>query len=163
GDVSALDLESRQGTILQWERLVPSSVSPPNAPALLDPVRNRMLAFGTLEAVWSLPLAGAEQWSLLTTSGTPPAARDRYRASYDPIRERIVFFGGGSGGVYFNDTFALSLAGTPTWSQIFAGGTGVTPPGRYHPATAYDAAHDRLVVFGGDPGLSDTWTLSPVQ
>src|SRR5262249_9518226 len=64
GDVSALDLENPLGAVLQWEQLVPSSVSPPNSPTVLDPVRNRMLAFGTLQSVWSLPLAGAEEWSL---------------------------------------------------------------------------------------------------
>src|SRR5262249_30665628 len=52
----------------------------------------------------------------------PPSARYGQTAVYDPVRYRMVVFGGANGNQFFNDVWALSLAGSPVWTQL-------TPPG----------------------------------
>src|SRR5262249_21973435 len=52
----------------------------------------------------------------------PPTTREGHSAIYDPVRDRMVVFGGFGGGFYFNhltnDVWALSLTGRPTWTQL---------------------------------------------
>ena len=43
--------------------------------------------------------------------------RSGHSAIYDPVRDRMVVFGG-SYGSYRNDVWALSLAGTPDWTEL---------------------------------------------
>jgi pimeloyl-ACP methyl ester carboxylesterase len=67
------------------------------------------------------------------------------------VRDRMVVFGGYSydydGLTYsLNDVWALSLAGTPAWTEL-SPSDGV--PGRYAHSAIYDPARDRMVVFGG--------------
>jgi hypothetical protein len=72
--------------------------------------------------------------------------------AFDPIRRRIVLFGGDSEG-RLNDTWEWD---GDEWVQ--QGDSG--PSGRIHPAMAYDTGRSRLVLFGGaaeDVGLGDTW------
>jgi hypothetical protein len=70
----------------------------------------------------------------------------------------VVF--GGLGGSTGNDAWALSLAGSPAWSELSPTGS---PPSAHHGHTAiYDPVRDRMVVFGGVGGgvLDDVWALS---
>jgi hypothetical protein len=137
--------------------------------AIYDPVRDRAIVFGGEDGksrndVWVLEFGGEPTWSRLTTSGAPPAARDGHSAIYDPVRDRLIIFGGhDETEALFNDTWALSLSGTPTWEQLAP--SGAPPLPRFTHAAAYDAARDRIVVFGGYGGafpfyLDDTWELS---
>jgi len=139
--------------------------------ALYDPVRDRMVVFGglyydgienrPLNDVWALSLAGAPSWTEVTPNGTPPSPRSSHTAVYDPLRDRMVTFGGEvSPGAYLNDVWALSLAGTPTWTALTPIGT--PPNARYAHSTVYDSLRDRIIVYGGDDGsgtLDDVWTL----
>lgn len=137
--------------------------------AIYDPVRDRMLVFGGWDGsfhndVWELSLAGSPHWSQLTPAGVPPPSRIGHAAIYDPVRDRMVVFGGGSG-FFRNDVWALSLSGDPAWSAIATAGT--RPSARYGHAAIYDPVRDRLVVFGGyrqddgsDHYLNDVWALS---
>jgi hypothetical protein len=135
--------------------------------AIYDPVRDRMVAFGGtfgsdsyLNDVWILSLAGAPAWTQLTPSGTPPSERSGHSAIYDPLRDRMVVFGG-YGGSYLNDVWALSLAGTPAWTQLTP--AGAPPDGRGDHRAIYDPVRDRMVVFGGHDAsgyLNDVWALS---
>ena len=50
--------------------------------------------------------------------GSGPGPRYRHSAIYDPLRDRMVVFGGRDDSTSFNDTWALALNGAPTWSQI---------------------------------------------
>src|SRR2546428_2750684 len=109
--------------------------------------------------VWTLALSGKPTWSKLSPSGIKPAARSFHTATYDPMRDRMIVFGGGG-----NDVWALSL-GSPLWSQLAP--TGVLPAARTEHSAIYDPLRDRLVVFsgGGDAGgfpavFGDLWTLS---
>jgi hypothetical protein len=170
-DVWALSLAGTPA----WTQLTPSGSTPPSgrtAPnAIYDPVRDRMVVFGGyyydgslhyFNDVWALSLAGTPAWTELTPSGTPPRARYAHSAIYDPVRDRMVVFGGCDDymGSYLNDVWALSLAGAPAWTELTPLGT---PPSarRYHSAI-YDSVRDRIVVFGGYSGsyLNDIWALS---
>jgi hypothetical protein len=136
--------------------------------AVLDPGRDRMLVFGgesgagVSNRVQALPLSGATDWSPIVVSGSAPLARRSAGVVYDPVRDRLLVFGGSDGATTYNDLWALSLAGTPHWSFLGSGGA-LVPPREEH-VTVYDAAHDRLVVFGGIDAeqhvLSDCWSYS---
>ena len=96
--------------------------------AIYDPVRDRMVVFGGYDGgyrndVWALSLAGSPAWSELAPGGTPPSARDAHTAIYDPVRDRMVVFGGYDGASLRNDVWALSLSGSPAWSELAPAGT----------------------------------------
>ena len=108
---------------------------------------------------WALSLGPNPTWSRLSTLGTPPGARSRSAAIYDPIRDRLIVFGGNSvtgGSGVLNDTWALSFSSL-TWTQLNPSGS--PPPPRGDATAIYDPVRDRLVVYGG-AGLSDVWALS---
>jgi hypothetical protein len=135
--------------------------------AFHDPVRDRMVVFGgyasaSLNDVWSLSLAGALAWTELTPTGTPPSVREEPSAIYDPLRDRMLVFGGQEGpGIYLNDVWSLSLAGTPAWTELTP--TGTPPSARSRHTAIYDPVGDRMVVFGGygpNSCPNDTWALS---
>jgi hypothetical protein len=173
-DVWALSL----ATPPAWTVLVPNGTPPdPRAHhnAIYDPARDRMLVFGGVfydsteyyfnteqhfNDVWALSLDGTPDWSALVPAGTPPSARSGQSATYDPVGDRIVVFGGEGDSAIFNDVWALSLAGTPAWTQLTPAGT-PSPP-RFDHGAIYDPSRNRMVVFGGnrDGGrVNDLWAL----
>ena len=124
-----------------------------------------MIVFGGFDGtrrneVWALSFSGTPTWSSLATSGTGPSPRYNHTAIFDPVRDRMIVFGGDDG-ADLNDVWALSLSGTPAWSLLSPSGT--APQGRYSHSAIYDASGDRMIVFGGKAGtslLNDTWALS---
>lgn len=143
--------------------------------AIYDPVRNRVLTFGGYKSsrywndVWALSLSGTPVWMQLTPTGTPPAGRACPSAVYDPVRDRMVIFGGHYDDVLcYNDVWALSLSGAPAWTQLTP--TGTPPTVRRSPSAIYDPVRDQMVVFGGvctdasvylqEPRFNDVWALS---
>jgi hypothetical protein len=161
-----------------WIALDPMG-SPPVArsyhTAIYDPVRDRMIVFGgagggsLLNDVWALSLAGtpkpnelddADVWSELAPAGSPPTARAEHTAIYDPVCDRMVVFGGedSSNFLFCNDAWALSLAGTPAWSALAP--AGIQPLGCAGHAAIYDAARNRMVVFGGLNGLYSNYVYA---
>jgi hypothetical protein len=164
-DSSAADLRAAGAEDGTWNQ--PVSLARVYHSAIYDPVRDRMVVFGgysdsPLNDVWALSLAGTPAWTQLSPSGTPPEARGYHSAIYDPVRDRMVVFGGYSG-FYLNDVWALSLAGTPAWTQLSPSGT--PPSARCFHSAIYDPVRDRMVVFGGYSDsapyyLNDVWVLS---
>src|SRR5207248_3203358 len=80
-------------------------------------------------------------------------------AVFDPIRKRMLVFGGSSAlGTFRSDTWRFDLAGTTGWTQATFG---PEPSPRGGATAIYDTARDRMVIFGGYGGsfLSDAWTL----
>jgi hypothetical protein len=165
-DVWALSLAGSPA----WSALAPAG-SPPTAryyhTAIYDPVRDQMVVFGGLDAgslrndVWALSLAGSPAWSALAPSGSPPAGRYGHTAIYEPVRDRMVVFGGSDGTGLRNDVWALSLAGSPAWSALTPAGS--PPPARYAMTAIYDPVRGRLVVSGRADDFSffnDVWALS---
>jgi hypothetical protein len=167
GDVWALSLAGTPA----WTQLTPTG-TPPSArtsqSAIYDPVRDRMVIFGgsdgtvLYDEVWALALAGRPAWTQLTPTGTPPSARSSHSAIYDPVRDRMVVFGGYKNNGYLNDAWALSLAGTPAWTQLAP--TGTPPVTRWGHSAIYDPVRGRMVVFGGyvfgGQEVNDVWALS---
>ena len=166
-DVWALSLAGTPS----WAALTPAG-TPPSArechSAIYDPVRDRMVVFGGFyslggyrDDVWALSLEGAPAWVALTPSGTPPSARCSHRALYDPVRDRMLVFGGVDDHGCLDDVWALGLAGTPAWTALAP--TGTWPSAREGHSAIYDPVRDRTVMFGGDDWssiLDDVWSLS---
>ncbi|OFW13978.1 MAG: hypothetical protein A3H29_10910 [Acidobacteria bacterium RIFCSPLOWO2_02_FULL_67_21] len=133
----------------------------------------RRLARITLLAIaglWLSPQpAGAQQWTPLTTTGGPPAARIHHALAYDAANDRLMLFGGST---YPGDFPALGdiwvlahasgLTGAPAWQQLSpAGGPGT----RTGADAVYDPDTNRLIVVGGaqagESGLwNDVWVLT---
>src|SRR5205814_7325102 len=97
---------------------------------------------GAHSAVWELDLSGTPTWRVITPIGEGPSPRLGASAVFDPWGDRMVVFGGYHPIEYlpchsplFDETWALSLAGTPTWTRLY---TPTRPPGRLHHAAAID-------------------------
>lgn len=95
-------------------------------------------------------------WAQLAASNAPPA-RSGAMVAWDPARARLVMFGG------VEPWFSSMLDETWTfdgavWVQM---GTMSAPPARAYGMMAFDAARQRLVLFGGYTSaqgwLTDTW------
>src|SRR5437899_13018176 len=68
---------------------------------------------------------------------TFPEGRHGHSAIYDPVRDRMIVFGGEiSDGTVLNDVWARSFAGVPVWSRI--NGVGVQPSRRLTSRAVYD-------------------------
>lgn len=140
--------------------------------AVYDSLRDRIVMHGGWDGArvrsdtWALDLDGAPRWSELLPDAAESPARDGHVAILDPVRDRLLIFGGtvaNCSGCRAGDTWALSLDGVPQWSLIAASGTGPSP--RTDASAVYDPWLDLLVVFGGwNPGESsttsdETWIL----
>jgi hypothetical protein len=159
------------GAESRWTHITPLGTPPPTRGghvAIYDPVRDRMLIWGgkkvlssapRMDDLWELKLSGTPEWAEIP-QGVRPEARWGARAIYDPVRDRMVLFGGADTtvGGYLGDTWALDLSGAPTWSLLSPGG-GPTP--RRNHGAAYDPAGDRMIVFGGHDGAfrNDLWAM----
>ncbi|HEV8614863.1 MAG TPA: Ig-like domain repeat protein [Methylomirabilota bacterium] len=195
-EVWVLDNPDGLGGTPAWkQRIFPTGSTLPanrgNHAAVYDAGHNRMIIFGgcgggcfpVLNDVWVLTSANdptASEWIQLAPASDPtwgaPAPRHAVAAGYDPASNRMVIFGGhtggGSGGTTYSDVWVLlnanglnsdGLPTHPAWKRLFpAGGP---PPGQYNPSFVYDAGNHRLIVVGGaaqGTGLptNATWVLS---
>src|SRR5262249_23238447 len=116
---------------------------------------------------WSLALTSAPAWTEITPPDPGPGARLEHAAIYDPVRGRMLVYGGwtfsGTNVTTFGDVWALDLTGAPAWTQVLPGGP--TPLARILTSAVYDAVSDRLVICAGQTSyaggiLNDTWGLS---
>src|SRR5262249_24771542 len=138
--------------------------------AIYDSLRSRMVVFGGADSMFErdtheLTFSGAPTWNLLLPSGTLPAQRDAHGQVYDPVRDRMLLFGGanmfGLTRLEFNDVWAMSLGPSPAWTQLAP--TGTKPAQRHAHTMIYDPVRDRLVIFGGRDVIgdrNDVWALS---
>lgn len=162
----------------QWVLLASSGTGPSGRryPTIAyDSLRNRLLLFGggpdtgIYSDVWALNLTGPATWQQLTPAAPGPSARWAAVSVYDPAGDRFVIATGNASGLV-SDVWALSLSGTPAWTQITYSGVG--PSARYLSAATYDLVTHELLVFAGNTtqteagGVNDLWGLdlqNPVQ
>ena len=161
----------------QWTDLSPSPgpIKRSGAASIWDPIRRRMIMFGgndgsqlRRDLIVLDATVGSSSWVPLAVSSTPylPAPRDGANAIYDPVRDRLILFGGRQGS-FFNDVWTLSLSGTPTWAELVdptpPDPAGPAPLPRFLSSAIYDPVRDRMLVFGGMSDdhqfHNDVWAL----
>ncbi len=159
------------GTTSSWS-LLPVGITAPAARvshnALYDPAHARMLVYGgdgfiDFSDTWALDLVVPE-WTRITPPTTTPFWRTRHAAIVDPLRDRMILFGGLTQGFAEpSGLWTLSLGAPETWSVLAPSGT---PPSNRQGASAiYDPRRDRMIVFGGQTGATteksaELWSLS---
>jgi hypothetical protein len=180
GDVWRLQIY-QGGAHGRWRRLLPTggdaTLERHGHAAVYDPLGQRLLLFGGRSNaglhndVWQLSLTGPPAWTKLTPTGVLPEAREDHAAIFDPVRNRLVSFGGRTTGGLLNDVGLLTFSSPTTadWSTLAPGPdpSAGTPAPRYRHVVVHDTELDRLLVFGGDSNLdessghlSDFWHLS---
>lgn len=94
----------------------------------LDSLRHRLVAITQVGAGadtlvgWELPLDGVSTWSRLNPITPPPASRSGHSTIFDPLRDRLVLFGGSSPASPdgMNDVWGLGFDhSTPTLVSLF--------------------------------------------
>ena len=157
-----------QLTMWQWDGSDWTQLSPPTVPfarslaaVATNASTGQVVMFGGLADVnpnntWTYD---GTTWTLQSPAVQPLLVYGA-SAAFDPGLQGVVLFGGGSGGVDQNTTWLWDQVGA-TWTQLF---TGQSPPAREGAGMVYDAALDRVILFGGQDNngasLNDTWELS---
>ena len=173
----SLDLKS-----LVWRDLTDSTTpAREDHTAIYDNRGRRMVIFGgrdntgTIDYVneWNLPALDLdpksptfEKWTELKCGEVHAPGRSDHAAIYDPIKNRMVIFGGWDkqAHVYLDDTWTYTFAsekdGAGAWKKIKTKES--HPPARRHVVGVYDAARNWFIVCGGlgDQGfLNDVWAF----
>jgi hypothetical protein len=168
-----LDLNPTSPTYLAWSIPSLAGVAPSKRAyptAVYDSANQRMIVFGGNNGTFdlqdaytlSLPGSGPLTWAPVLTAG--PLKRSEHAAIADPLRSRMVIFGGRDGdltdGSGFNqDSWSLLIGGVMNWVPMSFSGT---PGLRAGHSGVYDAANQRFVVFGGGTtasAFSDLWAM----
>lgn len=144
------DSDGHQVVLFGGSRSIPVNCQPPTSTAETD--------------TWLYDLR-CDQWRQLNI-GSPPG-RSRHMAAYDSTRRRMIVFGGrataGNGNYQlFNDLWALDLE-QEQWAELPAVSK---PAARVNGALVFDAARDKLILFGGNSSSTafpyepraDVWT-----
>jgi hypothetical protein len=92
-----------------------------------DSIGDRLIVFGgigdngTLNDVWSLPLAGVPAWTPLSPTGIAPEPRYNGSLVFDPTRNRVILFGGlgqlSPSSTERNDTWELTSQARPAGTR----------------------------------------------
>lgn len=129
--------------------------------AVFDSQFNRMIVYGgrdvdqtVLSDTYILDLSVTPaQWSKASLSNDAPA-RWQAAAIFDPVRKRMVIFGGmKANNEPTNELWALDLSAASltnkSWTQIFPGNTASSDLARTAHIMTYDPDNDRLLVTMG--------------
>jgi hypothetical protein len=164
-----------RGATDTWEECRPLGDTPPGhsfAIAAFDSTSGKGYLYGggidedEFGDLWQFSIDDSNRvtWQRLFLDGPIPEPRYGAGAVYDPLRRRLVMFGGYAGRA-LGDTWELSLVGTPRWRRLPDRGT--PPSARFLPCAVYDSRRDGMIVYGGNYGalqnrllLDDTSILS---
>lgn len=143
--------------------------------AVYDSKRKRMVVYGgrrdehvNLTTIYALDLDPSStnylHWQELEQEGKHmPPGRVDHVAIYDPVRDRMVIFGGWDkeNDVYLEDTWAFDFE-KMAWKAYARKAKNIKPPARRHAVAAYDSQNEWMVVFGGSDGglLNDIWAFN---
>jgi cysteine-rich repeat protein len=113
-----------------------------------DAARGRTVVFGGVDSVtlgdtWEWNGSG---WLDVTPATNNPPPRDNGAMAYDAARRRVVLFGGSSGVASLNDTWEWD---GNEWRNVTPPLAADSPGARESHRIAYDAARERIVLFGG--------------
>ena len=151
-----------------WMELSPSGPPPParfGHTMVYDSVRRRMVVFGGqaggfFSDVWAYDLA-ANSWRQLAPDNAGPSRRYGHSAIYDAARDRMIVSHGFTDAGRFDDTWEFRFD-TNVWRDVSP--TTGRPLRRCLHHSAYDAAGDRMFLFGGCASgfgpcpLGDLWS-----
>lgn len=152
-----------------WTQIVPATTPGPRTELQMDSDGTGALLFAgqygpSSVAYNDLWRFDGVTWTNLQPAGTLPPARSRFAAGYDPIRGKLVIFGGdkqytGATGAY-GDTWEWDAA-TNTWAQM----TPVnTPTARIHSRMAFSLINVGMLLYGGrGVGNAETWLWDGVD
>ena len=127
-----------------------------------DTVSRRLFLFGgqdvtTRNDLWAYSLDD-QRWEELQPSGVRPPARFGHVLIVDPVRRRLIMFGGQASS-FFADVWAYDL-GENTWQQLAGNEAG--PSRRYGHSGVYDQMRKRLIISHGFTNagrFDDTWAF----
>ena len=104
----------------------------------------------------------ALEWTRLV-----PTARCAAKAAVDTANQRAILFGGTTvyvNGAYLNDLWEMPLDNPDRYAWFRLQPSGTPPSGRADHVMVYDAAGQRVIVFGGSPQqyvhVNDVWSLT---
>lgn len=165
-DVDAFDDQWTRDADLNWTQSVPPIGIRTQPAVAYDSKRKKIVLFGGsgISGSMSGDLGDTWEydgtWTQVSPPVSPPARRGG-QMTYDAVRERMVLFSGRTGGgTHSGDLWEYD--GT-TWLQITAtSSTGTLPGGRIFAAFAWDAARQKIVMFGGQSvgTYTDLWEYS---
>ena len=132
-----------------------------------DTTRGRMVLFGGrdnanfLADTWEIerndgPINPGLAWTQTNPVIAPPA-RNSAASAFDPVRNRVVMFGGFEGTTQFGDTWTYDVT-TQTWLKRQP----VTQPsGKSAPSMCFQNARNKTLLFGGFNAVTgqqqETW------
>jgi hypothetical protein len=101
------------------------------------------------------PVASRPGWAQITAANEGPAARRDHATLYDPVRKRLVVFGG-RGAKTYGDTWIFEFA-SHAWREVKGDG----PWPRFAGGTVYDAANRRMIIVMGQGNgfFNDVWAF----
>ncbi|HEY2466539.1 MAG TPA: MBG domain-containing protein [Terracidiphilus sp.] len=158
--LTAFSLPTQAQTLASgWNQLSPAtSPSQRFATAMAyDSAHSQVVMFSGLNASNDTWLWDGNTWTQANPV-TTPSSRSAQAMAYDPVHGQVVMFGGATptpNSTRINETWLWD--GT-NWTQA---NPATNPPARNGAVMAYDAAHSRVVLFGGVSAggsiLGDTW------
>ena len=150
---------------LAWESLAPAAAPTVRTETAVayDTSRDRVVLFGGESSATGPALDDTWEWDggtwLLRTPQHRPPARHGHALAYDPLRRRVVLFGGVISDPlhqYRDDTWEWD--GTD-WTELRPGSA---PAPRRMAAMCWDGVRQALLLFGGKTGSGawsdETWT-----
>jgi N-acetylneuraminic acid mutarotase len=153
-----------------WTRLTPTGDLPPAelVPYMVyDSASGKVILFGGNGAndayyvndTWAYDPT-ANTWTDLEPAASPPPELCSFSMVYDSASDKVVLFGGSTGEVQSNDTWAYDPTAN-TWTDLKP--VGDLPPVRELHSMVYDSASGQVILFGGVDrrwvvtDLNDTW------
>ncbi|MFO0581647.1 MAG: Ig-like domain-containing protein [Anaeromyxobacter sp.] len=138
-----------------WKNLDQGKFNPglqPDASMAWDVARGVLVSFGANygNPTWEWDGTSWRDATPAAPADSPPA-RSYHKVAWDPVRQRVVLFGGMTlGSAFLNDTWTWDGS---KWTQLTTAGT---MPGRESHAMAWDPVRNELVVQGG-------WVAGPLK
>ncbi len=173
GSHGSYGYDSGPGETWEWDGTDWSKRTPATSPygitglvMAYDSGRGRVVLLGGVQSGYECWDLRSETWEWDGTTWAPQGSlpgiwlRDGTAMAYDSSRNRMVLFGGYVtmacfGSQYVSDTWEWDGS---TWRQQIPA---ASPPARAYHSMAYDAARERVILFGGyrygNGAFSDTW------